>query len=229
MPSFLASHLATSPAAFNPINAHDWIQALGGFAILGVCAIIFAETGLLVGFFLPGDSLLFIAGLLTLPGKGTQHLSLPLLLVTVPICAVAGAQVGHHLGARFGRPLFDRPDSRLFKREYVDKAEEVFTKYGPAKAVILARFIPIVRTFMNPVTGVLGMPGRQFLLYNAVGGIIWSDGVLLLGRLAGNVISADKVDTYIVPITLVIVVLSLLPIVLEYRKSRAASRTSSTR
>jgi membrane-associated protein len=222
------SRLVALPVAFNPINAHDWIQALGGFAVLGVCMIIFAETGLMVGFFLPGDSLLFIAGLLTLSGKGTEHLSLPLLLLTVPICAVAGAQLGHWLGARFGRPLFDRPDSRLFKREYVDKAEEVFTKYGPAKAVILARFIPIVRTFMNPVAGVLRMPGRQFFFYNAIGGVVWSDGVLLLGRLASNAISADKVDTYIVPITLVIIALSLLPIGLEYRKARAA-KTSRPR
>ncbi|MFD0636561.1 DedA family protein [Catenulispora yoronensis] len=206
--------------AFNPINAHDWIQALGNFAVLGVCAIVFAETGLMVGFFLPGDSLLFIAGLLTLSGKGAQHLSLPLLLLTVPICAVAGAQLGHYLGARYGRRLFNRPDSRLFKREHVDKAEEVFIKYGPAKAVILARFIPIVRTFMNPVAGTLDMSARRFLVYNAIGGVLWSVGVLLLGRFASNAISADKVDKYIIPITLVIVLLSLLPILFEYLKTR---------
>ncbi|GAA2010736.1 DedA family protein [Catenulispora yoronensis] len=215
-----ALDLASSPMAFNPINAHDWIQALGNFAVLGVCAIVFAETGLMVGFFLPGDSLLFIAGLLTLSGKGAQHLSLPLLLLTVPICAVAGAQLGHYLGARYGRRLFNRPDSRLFKREHVDKAEEVFIKYGPAKAVILARFIPIVRTFMNPVAGTLDMSARRFLVYNAIGGVLWSVGVLLLGRFASNAISADKVDKYIIPITLVIVLLSLLPILFEYLKTR---------
>jgi membrane-associated protein len=216
---------ATHSLAFNPVNAHDWIQALGNFAVLGVCAIIFAETGLMIGFFLPGDSLLFIAGLLTLGGKGAQHLSLPLLLVTVPICAVAGAQLGQHLGARFGRPLFNRPDSRLFKREHVERAEGVFLKYGPAKAVILARFIPIVRTFMNPVAGVLAMPARQFLLYNVIGGVIWSDGVLLLGRFASNAISADKVDKYILPITAGIIVLSLLPILIEYLRTRRTSAT----
>jgi membrane-associated protein len=220
--------LASSPTAFNPVNAHDWIQALGNFAVLGVCAIIFAETGLMVGFFLPGDSLLFVAGLLTIGGKGSQHLSLPLLLVAVPICAIAGAQLGHHLGARFGRPLFSRPNSRLFKQEYVDKAEGVFRTYGPAKAVILARFIPIVRTFMNPVAGVLKMPARTFLVFNLVGGLVWSDGVLLLGRFASNAISADKVDKYIIPITLVIVVLSLLPILFEYRKARRASNSAGS-
>ena len=214
--------------AFNPISATDWINALGNFAVLGVCAIIFAETGLMIGFVLPGDSLLFIAGLLTLSGKtsagvtNTHHLSLPMLMVAVPICAVAGAQLGHYLGARFGRPLFDKPESRLFKREHVDKAEEVFTKYGPTKAVVLARFIPIVRTFMNPVAGVLEMPAKKFFTANLIGGIIWADGVLLLGRLASNVISPDKVDKYIIPITGVIVLLSLLPIVFEWRKSRKA-------
>jgi membrane-associated protein len=222
--STVASH--ATHLAFNPINANDWIQALGNFAVLGVCFIIFAETGLMVGFFLPGDSLLFIAGLLTgsssaAAAVGTQHLSLPLLLVAVPILAVAGAQLGHYLGARFGRPLFDKPDSRVFKREYVDKAEDVFNKYGPAKAVILARFIPIVRTFMNPVAGVLEMPARQFFVYNCIGGIIWSDGVLLLGRFLNKAIGGpDKVDKYILPITFVIIVLSLLPIVFEVMKAR---------
>ncbi|MBW8806941.1 MAG: hypothetical protein AUG49_26475 [Catenulispora sp. 13_1_20CM_3_70_7] len=227
--------MAVHLLAFNPISATDWINALGNFAVLGVCAIIFAETGLMVGFFLPGDSLLFIAGLLTLSGSdktaagvtNIHHLSLPLLLVAVPIWAVAGAQLGHYLGARFGRPLFDRPDSRFFKREHVDKAEEVFTKYGPTKAVVLARFIPIVRTFMNPVTGVLEMPAKKFFVANVIGAVLWSDGVLLLGRLASHAISPDKVDKYIIPITLVIVLLSLTPIFFEWRKSKRAGAAAT--
>jgi membrane-associated protein len=218
--------------AFNPISATDWINALGNFAVLGVCAIIFAETGLMIGFVLPGDSLLFIAGLLTLSGKqsagvtNTHHLSLPLLLLAVPVCAVAGAQLGHYLGARFGRPLFDKPESRFFKREHVDKAEEVFNRYGATKAVVLARFIPIVRTFMNPVAGVLEMPAKKFFMANLVGGIIWADGVLLLGRLASSAISPDKVDKYIIPITLGIVLLSLLPIFFEWRKTKKAGKAA---
>lgn len=217
--------------AFNPINATSWIAALGAFAVLGICLIIFAETGLMIGFFLPGDSLLFIAGMLSISGKAvpgvpaTVHLSLPVLLLVVPVCAVAGAQLGHYLGARFGRPLFERPDSKLFKREYVDKAEDVFTKYGPAKAVILARFIPVVRTFMNPVAGVLEMPARKFFVCNLIGGVIWSDGVLLLGRLASNVISPAKVDTYIIPITFVIVLLSATPIIIEVLKHRKQKKS----
>jgi membrane-associated protein len=214
------------PLAFNPINAQDWITALGGFAVLGICLIIFAETGLLIGFFMPGDSLLFLAGVMTLGGKTTSsgkvlpHLSLAVLLVAVPICAVAGAQLGHYLGARFGRPMFDKPDSRFFKRAHVDRAEEVFNKYGPAKAVILARFIPVVRTFMNPVAGVLEMPARKFLVYNIIGGVLWSDGVLLLGRALSNSLTPDEIDKYIIPITLVIVAVSLIPVFLEVLKAR---------
>jgi membrane-associated protein len=157
--------------ALNPLSASDLISALGTFALIGVLAIIFAETGLLVGFFFPGDSLLFIAGIAasSFAGKivpGT-HLSLWVLLIGTPICAIAGAQLGHFLGARYGRKFFERPNSRLFKQEYVDKAEYYFDKFGPAKAVILARFIPIVRTFLNPVAGMLGMPARRFFVYNA--------------------------------------------------------------
>lgn len=216
------------PLAFNPINAQDWITALGGFAVLGICLIIFAETGLLIGFFMPGDSLLFLAGVMTLGGKTTSdgktlpHLSLAVLLVAVPICAIAGAQLGHYLGVRFGRPMFDKPDSRFFKRAHVDRAEEVFNKYGPAKAVILARFIPVVRTFMNPVAGVLEMPARTFLIVNVIGGVLWSDGVLLLGRALSNSLTADQIDKYIIPITLVIVLVSVIPVLLEVLKSRRA-------
>ena len=209
-----ATHLA-----FNPINANDWIKLLGNYVALGILLIVFAETGLMVGFFLPGDSLIFLAGLYTLSGQ-QYHLSLPLMLIGLPICAIAGAQLGHYLGAKFGRGLFNKPNSKLFKREHVDKAEDVFNKYGPAKAVILARFIPVVRTFMNPVAGVLEMPARQFFVYNLIGGLIWSDGVLLLGHAIGTTVSADKIDKYIIPITLLIVVLSLLPIVYEVMKAR---------
>jgi membrane-associated protein len=214
--------------AFNPINATDWIKLLGNYVALGILLIVFAETGLMVGFFLPGDSLIFLAGLYTLTGQ-QYHLSLPLMLVGLPICAIAGAQLGHYFGARFGRGLFNKPDSKLFKREHVDKAEDVFYKYGPAKAVILARFIPIVRTFMNPVAGVLEMPAKKFFVYNLVGGLIWSDGVLLLGHAIGTTVSADKIDKYIIPITLLIVVLSLLPIVYEVLKARREKKSGGGR
>src|SRR6266536_1406574 len=140
---------------------------------------MFAETGLMVGFFLPGDSLLFVAGVAASGNIPGIKLSLVALLVGAPICAIIGAQVGHHLGARYGTRLFIRPDSRFFKHEYVEKAEHYFVKFGPAKAVVLARFIPIVRTFLNPVAGVLEMPARRFLVWNVIGGLLWTDGLIL--------------------------------------------------
>jgi membrane-associated protein len=212
--------------AFNPLNAESYINLFGAWAVVGVCLITFAETGLLIGFFFPGDSLLFIAGFLTLP-NATHHLSLVPLLVFVPICAILGAQLGHFLGARFGRPLFEKPDSRLFKREYVDKAEEVFYKYGASKAIILARFIPVVRTFLNPVAGVLEVSAKQFFVYNLIGGLVWTEGVLVAGHLVGSTIPASKVDTYIIPVTLLIVLLSVIPVIAEIRKARKAGGTGA--
>jgi membrane-associated protein len=193
-----------------------------------VWLILFAETGLLLGFFLPGDSLLFLAGIAAsgVGGKlvGAQ-LSLPGLLLGGPVFAIAGAQLGHYLGARFGRALFERPDSRLFKRSHVDKAEYYFEKFGPAKAVVAARFIPIVRTFLNPVAGVLEMPARTFLLWNAVGGLLWTDGLILIGYSLGGRLNADfPIDKYLLPTVVLIVGLSLLPVGIEYLRTRRARR-----
>ncbi|GAB3819129.1 DedA family protein [Micromonospora zhanjiangensis] len=215
--------------ALNPLDPKDLLQTFG---LVGVWAILFAETGLLVGFFFPGDSLLFLAGVAASPvadaifGNGTR-LSLIGLLIGAPVCAILGAQLGHLLGARYGRRMFDRPDSRLFKREYVEKAEYYFQKFGPAKAVVLARFIPIVRTFLNPVAGVLGMPARQFLLWNIVGAILWTDGIILVGYLLADRIYkaiGDKIDRYILPVVALIVVISVLPIFFEFLRDRRARR-----
>jgi len=209
--------------AFNPLNAGDYITAFGTYAVIGVLLITFAETGLLIGFFFPGDSLLFIAGFFTLP-NAPHHLAFAPLLIGAPICAVLGAQLGHYLGARFGRGLFDKPDSKLFKQEYVERAEYYFNDYGAAKAIILARFIPVVRTFMNPVAGVLEVPARTFLVYNAIGGVLWTEGVLIAGHLVGKSIPASKVDTYILPVTALIVILSALPVVKEVLAARKAGK-----
>ncbi|ETK34696.1 membrane protein [Microbispora sp. ATCC PTA-5024] len=198
---------------------------LGAFATIGVIAIVFAETGLLVGFFLPGDSLLVTAGIFSTAaaahGFGIAPLSLPALLVFAPIAAIAGAQFGHFLGARFGRKLFDKPDSRLFKREHVDKAEFYFEKFGPAKAVVAARFMPIVRTFMNPVAGVLEMDARRFFVWNALGGVVWVEALLLLGYFLGS--KVEGIDKYILPGVFVVILLSIIPIVREVLKSRKAA------
>jgi membrane-associated protein len=217
--------------AVNPLNPKDLVQTFG---LIGVWAILFAETGLLVGFFFPGDSLLFLAGVAASPIAETAvgaRLSLVGLLIGAPICAIAGAQFGHYLGARYGRRMFDRPNSRLFKKEYVDKAEFYFNKYGPAKAVILARFIPIVRTFLNPVAGTLGMPAKTFLLWNVVGGILWTDGIILAGYLLAEqitkVIEPAEIDKYILPVVGLIIVISVLPIVFEIFRDRRHRRAAA--
>jgi membrane-associated protein len=218
--------------ALNPMDPKDLLQTFGLF---GVWAILFAETGLLVGFFFPGDSLLFLAGVAASPvadsifGDGTR-ISLTGLLIGAPLCAILGAQLGHLLGARYGRKMFEKPDSRLFKREYVEKAEYYFEKFGPAKAVVLARFIPIVRTFMNPVAGTLGMPARKFLLWNIVGAVLWTDGILLAGYLLAQQIYdtiGDKIDHYILPVVAVIVLISVLPILIEMLRERKARKRAA--
>jgi len=184
------------------------------FGTIGVFAILFAETGLLIGFFLPGDSLLFTAGLLA-----SQHkLNLAALVLGCPVAAVAGAQVGFLIGARAGPALLRRPDSRFFKREYAERAREVLERYGTGKAVVLARFIPVVRTFLNVVAGVAGVDARTFALFNVVGGVAWTVGVLLLGYALGS--SVHGIDNYLLPIIALIVAVSAIPIVLEWRRQR---------
>jgi membrane-associated protein len=218
--------------AINPLDPKDLLHTFG---LVGVWAILFAETGLLVGFFFPGDSLLFLAGVAATDvadaifGDGTK-LSLAGLLIGAPICAIVGAQLGHWLGARYGRRMFDKPNSRLFKQEYVDKAEYYFEKFGPAKAVVLARFIPIVRTFLNPVAGVLGMPARKFLLWNIVGAILWTDGIILAGYLLADRIYAaigTHIDRYILPFVALIVLISVLPILIEIIRDRRAKKNAA--
>ena len=225
--------------SFNPLNPLDYLRWMGpSFALIGVLLIIFAETGLMVGFFFPGDSLLFVAGVAA-SSAATQIVDwqIPIvpLLIFAPMFAVAGAQFGHFLGARYGRKLFDKPDSKLFKKEYVEKTERYFAKFGPRRAVVLARFIPIVRTFMNPIAGVLGMPAKQFFIWNVVGAVLWTDTILLAAYLfAQQIIDAiggpDKIDTYILPFVLVIVLISLIPVFIEMwrghreKKALAAER-----
>ncbi|MDH2426644.1 VTT domain-containing protein [Sphaerisporangium sp. TRM90804] len=203
------------------LDAQWWIVTFG---LIGILVIIFAETGLLVGFFLPGDSLLVVAGMgasaavASSVGLDTPF-PLGVLLACAPLCAIAGAQLGHLIGAKTGPRLFSRPDSRLFRREYAEKAEHYFLRFGPAKAVVLARFIPIVRTFLNPVAGMLGMPAPRFLVWNVVGGVLWTESLLLVGYYAGS--SIPNVDRYILPGAVLIILVSVVPIAREIMKARA--------
>ena len=213
------------------LNPKDLSQSFGLF---GVWAIIFAETGLLIGFFFPGDSLIFLAGVASSPVAaqfvGTK-LSLTALLIVTPIVAIAGAQLGHFLGARYGRKMFQRPNSRLFKQEYVDKAEKFFNRFGAAKAIVLSRFTPVIRTFMNPVAGVLEVPARTFFIWNVVVSIVWTDGILLVGWALAkqilNVIPASKIDTYLLPVIALIVLISLIPVFLEFARGRREKRRAA--
>ena len=207
------------------MNWLDPNSIITSFGVLGILLILFAETGILVGFFLPGDTLLFSAGLFT-TANGVAHLgikplSLPLLLVLTPIFAIAGAQFGHLLGARYGRKLFERPNSRLFRQEHVDKAEHYFNKFGPSRAVVLARFVPVVRTFMNPLAGMLEMSTGRFFVWNVVGGIMWTETITLLGHFLGSKIKG--IDKFVLPVVALAVLLSVIPVIREVLRSRGVS------
>jgi membrane-associated protein len=184
------------------------------FGALGLFFIIFAESGLLVGFFLPGDSLLFTAGLLSSQDKLP---ALPILLVGCFLAAVIGDQVGYAFGNKVGPAIFNRPDSRFFHQKHVERAQAFFDDHGP-KTIVLARFVPIVRTFAPILAGVGNMRYRTFVTYNVVGGFLWSVGVLTLGFLLGEAI--PDIDKYLLPVIAVIILLSVLPVALEVRKQR---------
>ncbi|HJU80426.1 MAG TPA: VTT domain-containing protein [Acidimicrobiia bacterium] len=186
------------------------------FGTIGLFLIVFAESGLFFGFFFPGDSLLFTAGLFAAQGT----LNLPLILVGCFIAAVAGDQVGYVFGQRVGPALFKRPDSRLFKQEYVERARAFFEKHGP-KTIVLARFVPIVRTFAPILAGVGRMQYRTFVSYNLIGGFLWAVGVTLLGYWLGNLI--PDIDAYLLPIVALIIALSFIPIGMEWLKRRRES------
>jgi membrane-associated protein len=204
------------------LDPRDLIESLSPYAELGVMAIVFAETGLLIGFFLPGDSLLFTAGLLA----GQGRLDISLLLTGCFPAAVLGDQFGYYIGQRAGPALFRRPDSRLFRHEFVERTKRFFERHGP-KTIVLARFVPVVRTFAPVLAGVGQMPYRTFVGFNVVGALLWAVGVTLLGYLLGDVIG-DNIDTYLYPIIAVIILASLVPPLLEWRRHRRASAASDT-
>ncbi|HSS09877.1 MAG TPA: DedA family protein [Acidimicrobiales bacterium] len=192
---------------------------LNTFGALGIFAILFAETGLLIGIIFPGDSLLFTAGLLSSTHRhGDVHLNLVVVMVAAFLGAVLGAQTGYILGRTAGPPLFSRPDSRFFKQQHVYRTRVYLEKYGPARAIILARFVPVVRTLMNPLAGVAELDAKVFTTANVIGGVVWTIGITLAGYALGK--SVHNVDHYILPIVAVIVVVSLIPVALEIRKAR---------
>jgi len=203
--------------SLNVLDAESLLRTLGH---IGLFAVVFAESGLLVGFFLPGDSLLFTAGLFAATGQ----LSLPLVLVGCLVAAIAGDQVGYLFGRRVGPALFSRPDSRIFKQKHVERAQEFFDHHGP-KTIVLARFVPIVRTFAPIVAGVGGMNYRTFVTFNVIGGSLWSLGVTTLGYLLGR--RYPWIADNLVYVSALIIAISLVPIALEMLKARRGRATMS--
>ena len=182
------------------------LHLITNFGWLAVLAVIFAESGLMVGFFLPGDSLLFVSG--TLVQRGIFHVNIWWFLVLLFIAAVAGNSAGYYLGKKFGRKLFTRPDSRFFRHEYLMQAEKFYEKNGP-KTIMLAMFVPIVRAFSPVVAGIARMPYRKFILFNVAGAFIWVGAFTLLGYYAGRII--EKLGINVEVAALVVIFLSLLP------------------
>ncbi|MFF8537610.1 DedA family protein [Streptomyces sp. SAS_267] len=209
--------LALGPSWLDPNTLLD------NFGIWGLLLVVFAESGLLIGFFLPGDSLLFTCGLLI----ATDAMDFPLWAAIPLIClaAVLGDQAGYLFGKKVGPSLFTRPDSRLFKQENVVKANEFFEKYGP-KSLVLARFVPIVRTFTPIIAGVSGMRYRPFLTFNIIGGVLWGAGVTLLGSWLGKI---DLVNKHIELILILIVLVSVVPIMIEFLRARSQAKKNPPR
>jgi membrane-associated protein len=192
----------------NLVNPLGLIHMVGMF---GVFAAVFAESGLFFGFFLPGDSLLFTAGLLSSQG----FFSMYWLIIGCIIAAIAGDTVGYFFGKKIGPKIFSWQESLFFKKEHLKRAQKFYDKHGN-KTIVLARFIPIIRTFAPIVAGLAGMRYSVFALYNAIGGISWCVALIVLGHFLGN--SIPNIDHYILPIVLFIIVVSTLPVIFHIFK-----------
>lgn len=211
MANTAAPALALLPKWLDPEHI---VTSLGPFAMIGVSLIIFAECGLLIGFFLPGDSLLFVTGLMIASGAINTPIWAACLILTV--CAFVGNVTGYWIGRKAGPALFNKPDSKLFKKEHVDKTHEFFERYG-ARAIILARFVPIVRTFITAVAGVGQMDQKKFFSYSAIGAVAWICSMTLMGYFLGNI---PWIKNNIEAMAILIVIVSVIPIVIEYIKGR---------
>jgi membrane-associated protein len=201
------------------LDSQHLLQQLGGFALWGTAAVLFAECGLFV-FFMPGDSLLFTVGLFV--GRGSIHHPLWLVCLVLTVAAFAGNVAGYEIGRKAGPALFNRPDSRLFKQRYVDQTVGFFDKYG-ARAIVLARFVPIVRTFITVTAGVGRMDRRRFLTYTGIGALLWAVGITVLGYFLGSI---DFIANNLEAIALLIVAISVLPMVVEAVRGRSRRRDS---
>jgi membrane-associated protein len=212
----LTDGLAIGPGVLAPE------QLIATFGMIGIMVAVFAESGLFFGFFLPGDSLLFTTGLLVAAGTLTIPLWLTCLLIIV--AAIAGDQVGYLFGRRVGPALFRRSDARFFKQKYLTRAEEFFTKHGP-RSVVLARFVPIVRTFTPIVAGAGSMAYRTFVVYNVIGGVLWGISVTVAGYFLGQLpFVANNIELILVGI----IAVSFIPVVIQFLRSRRERMSTPT-
>lgn len=223
---------STVTTALGPswLDSTNLIESFGGFALAGIALVIFAECGLLLGFFLPGDSLLFTAGLLISTGVLHQQLWFTCLVLT--LASIAGNVTGYWIGHVAGPAIFSRPDARLFKVEHVDRTRAFFDKYG-APAIVLARFVPVVRTFITVMAGVAKMRFRDYLAYSTLGGLIWASGVTIIGHALGGIdwvrVHIDSILSGIEVLLLGIVVVSVgVPLMIEFRRRRRAGRAAES-
>jgi membrane-associated protein len=216
MPQVVAQTLGAALASGPMV---DGASVLAGFGALGVLLVLFAESGLLVvGFFLPGDTLLFPAGVLSTAGTRTgPHLVLWQVLLCAAVGSVVGAEFGFWLGRRGGRALLARDGNRQLKR-WMARSEELLGRYGVRRAIVLSRFVPMVRTVVSPVAGALEIPVRTFTLWQVVGSLLWSQGLVLAGFALGA--NVPGVERYLLPLVAAVVVVSLLPLLLQLRRPR---------
>ena len=208
----------------NLLDANSVVSTLG---LVGVLGIIFMETGLLIGLVFPGGEVVFLAGIAAsgsgAVALGDAKLSTPLLFTLAPIAAIVGGEVGYWFGKKFGRPFFDRPESRFFNQKMVLKVEKYLATYGPRKALVFGRFIPFARTLINPVCGVANLDRKLFSTWNAIGAIIWTQVAIGIGYLLGDAIEGS-VNKYLYPIIALIVLVTLVPLLFEIFKEWQSKR-----
>jgi membrane-associated protein len=208
------------------MNYFDPNVVVSNLGLVGILFMIFAEIGLLIGLVLPGgDTLLFLSGLAASNAGalvfGDAQVSAPLLFILAPIVAIIAGEFSYWTGAKYGRKFFDRPDGRYFNHENVVKAEKWLTTYGVGKALVLSKYVSVVRTLITPVCGVIGIDKKKFRFWNAVSGIVWTQSVIGLGYVLGDVFDVS-ISKYILLVVLVIIALSLTPVFLEIVKTRRA-------
>ena len=194
-------------------DASAVVSTLG---LIGVLAIIFMETGLLIGLVFPGGEVVFLAGMAASSAGtdllGDAKLSTPLLFLTAPIAAIVGGEVGYWFGRKYGRKFFERPDTRFFNQNMVRRVEKLLAQYGPRKALVFGRFIPFARTLLNPTCGVVLLDRKLFSTWNAIGAIIWTQVAIGIGYLLGDALG-DKANSYMYMVVGVIVLITLIPMV----------------